>query len=377
MRFPSPASALFGTVLLILINPVPAGAAAWTQPLASLRAVGAEGKGNLAAAAALRVLERQGAEALLPVLEAMDGANDYALNWLRAAAEGIAARETGLGRALPVDALLGFVAETRHQPRARRLAFELVARAQPELARARLAGFLNDPGSELRREAVEQVIGRAASVQGSGDKAAAVGVYQEALRHARDVDQIELVAKNLKDLGSPVDLQKTLGWVTRWKVVAPFDNKGGGGFAAVYPPEAGVDVGVEYDGVSGKVRWKDWETKDDYGKVDFNKAFTALKGATGYAYAEVWSETSRSAEVRLGCKNGWKVWVNGRYLFGRDEYHRGAEIDQYRLTTPLNAGRNTILVKLCQNEQTEDWASEWEFQLRVTDTLGTPLAFSK
>jgi len=36
-------------------------------------------------------------------------------------------------------------------------------------------------------------------------------------------------------------------------------------------------------------------------------------------------------------------------------------------------GRNTILVKVCQNEQTEDWTKEWEFQLRVTDDLGTPI----
>ena len=39
----------------------------------------------------------------------------------------------------------------------------------------------------------------------------------------------------------------------------------------------------------------------------------------------------------------------------------------------LEPGRNRILVKVCQNEQTEDWTVEWEFQLRVTDSLGTPV----
>jgi hypothetical protein len=39
----------------------------------------------------------------------------------------------------------------------------------------------------------------------------------------------------------------------------------------------------------------------------------------------------------------------------------------------LQAGRNTILVKVCQNEQTEEWTVEWDFQLRVTDALGTPI----
>jgi hypothetical protein len=37
----------------------------------------------------------------------------------------------------------------------------------------------------------------------------------------------------------------------------------------------------------------------------------------------------------------------------------------------LKKGRNEILVKICQNEQTEDWAQTWDFQLRVCDALGT------
>ena len=34
-------------------------------------------------------------------------------------------------------------------------------------------------------------------------------------------------------------------------------------------------------------------------------------------------------------------------------------------------GTNVILLKICQNEQTESWAQDWEFQLRVCDGLGT------
>jgi hypothetical protein len=31
-------------------------------------------------------------------------------------------------------------------------------------------------------------------------------------------------------------------------------------------------------------------------------------------------------------------------------------------------------VKLTQNEQKEEWTKEWEFQMRLTDALGTPIA---
>ena len=76
-------------------------------------------------------------------------------------------------------------------------------------------------------------------------------------------------------------------------------------------------------------------------------------------------------ELRLGCKNAYKIWHNGKLVFGRDEYHRGTRIDHYQLKINLTAGRNTLLVKLCQNEQKENWTKEWRFQLRVCDATGT------
>jgi hypothetical protein len=42
----------------------------------------------------------------------------------------------------------------------------------------------------------------------------------------------------------------------------------------------------------------------------------------------------------------------------------------------LKVGRNEILVKVCQNEQKEDWAQLWSFQLRVCDNLGGAIPLS-
>ena len=36
----------------------------------------------------------------------------------------------------------------------------------------------------------------------------------------------------------------------------------------------------------------------------------------------------------------------------------------------LQKGRDTILVKVCQNDQSEAWAQNWMYQLRLTDSLG-------
>ena len=88
-------------------------------------------------------------------------------------------------------------------------------------------------------------------------------------------------------------------------------------------------------------------------------------------------EVLKAVELRLASQNSWKIWLNGHFLFGREEYHRGREIDQYRIPARLRAGRNTILIKVCQNEQKDDWAGEWQFQLRICDPFGAPVLSGK
>lgn len=346
------------------------------EPVSVLRSVGPEGRGHVAAAAAWRKLAAAEAKSLPALLGAMDGANDYALNWLRSAIETVADRHrASLVGAVPE--LARFLADTGHSPKARFLAFELLSRSDSPRAATLLPGFLNDSGNDLRRAAVQQLSEGASAKAKAGEKAAAVTDFQKALAAAREADQIEGIAKQLTELGEKVDLQKTFGWVTRWKLIGPFDNAGGAGFERAFAPEQGVDFAAEAEGMKGRVAWRDFESKSDYGLVDFNQPFNSLKSVTGYAAAEFWSDSARPAELRLGCKNGWKVWLNGKFLFARDEYHRGVEIDQYRLAAQLEPGRNVILVKCLQNEQTEDWTKEWEFQLRVTDAQGTPIVSTK
>jgi hypothetical protein len=72
---------LTGGLSLVLAGPPPD----ITEPVRVLRAVGPEGQGNAAASVAWKKLAAGNAATLGPLLVAMEGANDYALNWLRAA----------------------------------------------------------------------------------------------------------------------------------------------------------------------------------------------------------------------------------------------------------------------------------------------------
>ncbi len=332
--------------------------------IAALVAVGPKGQGNEAASKAWPKVAALGIEELPALLEAMDQANGLGQNWLRAAVEVIVERSLKDGDKLPAKELKAILDDVSHHPVTRRLAFELIERASPKRAARLVPGFIGDPAPELRRDAVAQVLEKAAAEK-SAD------LFDKALRAARDVDQIEASAKALKEAGREVDLPKVMGFLMRWKVIGPFDNTDRKGFGVAYPPEKKIDFGASYDGKKGKVKWSDFSTADSFGMVDVNLEYGELKQVVAYAHTFYESPKPQNVQFRLGCKNAWKVWLNGELLFARDEYHRGIRIDQYLIDAKLNKGKNAILVKLCQNEQEQSWTKQWQFQLRVTDASGT------
>jgi hypothetical protein len=366
-----------GLLLAVVTASFTASASDRAGWLRDIRVVSAEGQGNAAASVAWQKLTSSPEAALLPTLEAMDGANDYALNWLRSAVDTIAAREIKAGRPLPTAELGKFLLETSHHPRARRLAFELLVQVDSTTADQLLAGMLNDPSLEIRRDAVEKLVGQANQSLARSNLLGAGLLFQQALNYARDVQQIEGIAKKLNALGRPVDLLSHFGFLADWKIIGPFDNAGNVGFEKSYAPEQEINFTAEYDGKSGKVRWQDYASRHKYGMVDMNQPYGKLKEVLAYAATEFYSDRAQPVELRLGGKNSWKVWLNGKLLFARDEYHTSSEIDQYPMPTQLEPGWNKILVKVCQNELVKEWTEEWQFQLRVTDALGTPIVSAK
>jgi hypothetical protein len=343
--------------------------------VAAIRAVGPEGEGNAAASAAVRTLSRADAAALPAILRGMDGADPTALNWLRGAVETIAARELGAKHPLPLAELGDFLIDTRHNAPARALAFDLIARVDDAAAQRLVPGMLNDPAPPLRRLAVQRLIDEADALLADKHADAATLLYQQALAAARDTGQVQHLAKQLRKLGRAVDLPRHFGFILRWRVTGPFDNTDNAGFAKPFAPEQGVDLSATHDGVKGPVQWKDYVSEHEYGVIDLNEPLGEAKSVTGYAYTTFTFDAAAEQPVRflLSSQNAWKLWVNGEYLFGRDEYHRGRRIDQYEIAGRLKPGVNTILVKVCQDKLVADWTKEWQFQLRVCDATGTPI----
>ena len=339
--------------------------------LARVKAVGPEGAGNAQASAASRELCDGGPEDLLAILRSMDGAGPVAGNWLRSAVDAIAGKALAEVRALPARGLEELVLERSHDGPVRRLAYEWLLRVDPSASDRLVPGMLDDPAVELRRDAVARELDLAEKLLEGGKKPDARSAFERLLPASRDEDQVSRIAKRIEELGGKVDLARHFGFVRDWRLVGPFDSSDGVGYATAYPPEtASPDENGEYTGKSGPVRWIEHSTPDPRGMVDLNKALGKHMGVVAYGAARIRSSEDRPVSVRAGTPNALKIWLNGRLIFTREEYHHGSSMDQHRAEGMLRKGENLILIKACQNEQTDDWAQDWSFQLRVCDLTG-------
>ncbi len=364
-----------GLLVVTLLAPtVSASAADIDSLLKAIKAVGREAQGNREANQAVAALSQQNASTLPAVLMGFRDANPLAANYLRGAVEAIADRTLNAGKSLPTESLEKLIRDAEQDPRGRRLAFELLTRVDPAAPDRIIPDMLLDPSPEFRRDAVARLIVAGEKSLKDKDADAAKITFKKALSGATDDDQVKTLAKQLKEMKEDVDLQKHFGFLIGWRFIGPFDNVGLKGFDTAYPPEEKLDFAAKYEGQKGEVAWDKTTTDHEYGIVNVAKQIAPYKGAAMYMTTEFHSPTARSVEFRLGTPNAWKIWVDGKQLFGRDEYHRGMALDQYRVRGEVKAGANTILLKLCQNEQTEEWAQRYEFQLRVADLSGLGLA---
>jgi hypothetical protein len=371
---------------LVALFLLPAACVASEQPneaLARLKSVSREGAGNEAAARAWKQVVAAGPAVLPDVLRAMDEADAVVANWLRTAGDTVVERALAAGKLLPAESLEQFVRQTQHNAAARRLAYEWLCRIDTRTPDRLLPGMLQDPSPELRRDAVAAVLKQARGGLDKGDKDTARAAYRRALSGACDKDQVDTITKELEKLGVKIDVAAHFGFVRQWRIAAPFDNRKEAGFNVVYAPEESLnptkslDPRAVFKGKDDKeVRWIAVTTVDPYGAVNLNKELGKQQGVVAYALAVIESPKERPVQIRTGSLNAIKIFLNGKEVFRNEEYHHGIDMDQYIANATLKAGRNELLLKVCQNEQKEEWAQEWGFQLRLCDGVGAAVPFT-
>ena len=241
----------------LLLLDIPSNTDAQADELESLlrtiRDVKSDGTGNREAAEAWRHVVTTDADKLPTVLAALDGAGPLAANWLRAAVDTISQRElVGSGK-LPSAMLERFVFDTRHDPRARRLAFQWLTRSDDTAADRLIPRMLHDPSVEFRRDSVARLLRQAETLQSQDWGPAAIKVYRTALSAARDKDQIDTITEHLRGLHQVVNLPRHFGFLMNWNVIGAFDNTERKGFARDYGPEYELDLSAAYGPASGGV----------------------------------------------------------------------------------------------------------------------------
>src|SRR6185437_2144283 len=177
-----------------------AGDADIRPALNTLLHVREEGLDDVKAREAWRVVAGVNAGQLTTVLAALDGAGPLSANWIRSAADTVASRSLPHGSPELLLSLKEFVLDTHHAPRARRMAYEWLARFDPAGAERLIPDFLNDPSTELRRDAVDRLIKQGdqlfAESRRDGEtidpakRTAAIARYHQAMSAARDLDQV-------------------------------------------------------------------------------------------------------------------------------------------------------------------------------------------
>src|SRR5262249_40399257 len=139
---------------------------------------------------------------------------------------------------------------------------------------------------------------------------------------------------------------------------------------------------AELDGQNGKVRWKRYQAPDNnsgthQALVNLRDRATALgdaDDAVAFAYTAFEVAAPLASELRSAAHDNFTVYVNGEKVFAFEEYRNGVRHDRHRFPVQLKAGKNTVLVKICQTPAPNP-EPNWEFFLRAVDATGKGLAW--
>lgn len=331
--------------------------------IAALRGTGPGGKGNAQAASAWRELVGHGPAALVPALGAIDDEDPVSANWLRPALDAIV-EKAGTER-IPARELELFLEDRKGGRMARACALELIRKKDPATADAFLGKSIDDPSPEIRRQAIAMAL----------DKVPAEGADRTAtlkrlLKVACDRDQVEQIAKDLAVVGVKIDLASHFGYILDWSVVGPFSVPEATGFGVKFAPEDHVKIKDAISTPKGELKWKSVSSTDAGGIINLNKELADEKSVVGYAFTRIESPLEQRVVLRAGSITAIKVFLNGKEVYGKDEYHHGMHPDQHQAVVILKSGVNDLLLKVCQNQKGQSWEKNWQFQVRFTDFTG-------
>jgi hypothetical protein len=147
----------------------------------------------------------------------------------------------------------------------------------------------------------------------------------------------------------------------KWSYIGPFPNQRGQGFAAAYPPEHQINLTQKYGGKNGEEAiWREGKFRD--GEINNLALFRADNNvdAVVYLHREIECAKAMDLPVSLGSDDSLTVWLNGQKVHA-ENVDRACTPDQTHVVLKLKAGKNNLLLKVCQG------TGEWAFYFRAKE----------
>jgi hypothetical protein len=150
--------------------------------------------------------------------------------------------------------------------------------------------------------------------------------------------------------------------VSDYAVLGPFPVDPAIGVKAPLAPDGKLpDLGQTFTSDGKPLRWRVLQVAG--GILDLASAMTPNENAVAYASFAVKSAAPQDVPLMLGSDDGIAAWVNGKSVW-TNRATRGFILDQDRVPIHLNAGWNTVVLKVDQG------AAVWSVSARIADPAG-------
>ncbi len=202
--------------------------------------------------------------------------------------------------------------------------------------------------------------------------AVASDVRAPAMRRAQALQLEANVREGLGEVHEAREITRSLGFLTQWAVIGPFDNEGRAGFGRAMPPEderaAPPDLTRSYEGREHPVRWRAFpDISRNGGYVSLDAVSNPSQNVCSFAHTTVRSPRDEDTVLWLGAGGQLAAWFNAAPIY-RDETVRRAWPDRVGIRVRLRRGANRLLLKVCTDNH------PLGFYARFTRPDGTPRA---
>ncbi len=175
------------------------------------------------------------------------------------------------------------------------------------------------------------------------------------------------------DQKAATDRVRSLGYVSNFLVVGPFDNEGKGGLDQVFEPEAELTApitpGRAFTGKERPVRYRAITGAFPFGWLDaaalVRPETKVCVYATAFVRDDKLTQGTRKLRAYVGAGGSFKLFWNGQEVL-KDEAYRGHDFDRAGVELTLEPGPNPIMLKVCGEDNAP------ELSLRLSDDKGAP-----